>query len=239
MVAQQAVVDKDAGELVADGLVEQRRRHAGIHAAAQAEDDVLVADLLADFLDGLVDVIAHRPVLPQPQTPWTKLARSPCRAACGRLRGETAGRRISAARSSMAAKSELSVAATGTKPCGSLRELVAVGVPDLSDFGQLGEQRAGRVLHRERALAVLALLAVLDLAAEELRQQSARRSRCRESACRARKCRVRQRRVLRINTGRAAGEDDAAGLQRGDFGRRRVETQDDRNRRCTRARAAR
>ena len=61
--AQQAVVDENAGELVADGLVQQRRRHAGIHAAAQAENHPFLADLRADLLDGLVDVTAHRPVL--------------------------------------------------------------------------------------------------------------------------------------------------------------------------------
>jgi hypothetical protein len=72
--AQQAVVDENAGELVADGLVQQRRRHARIHAAAQAENDLFLADLRADFLDGLFDVIAHRPFLPQPQMLWTKLA---------------------------------------------------------------------------------------------------------------------------------------------------------------------
>ena len=47
----------------ADGLVQQRRRDAGIHAAAQAEDHLLLADLRADGLDRLVDVVAHRPVL--------------------------------------------------------------------------------------------------------------------------------------------------------------------------------
>ena len=61
--AQQAVVDENAGELIADGFVQQRRRDTRIHAAAQAEDDPLVADLRADFFDGLVDVVAHRPIL--------------------------------------------------------------------------------------------------------------------------------------------------------------------------------
>jgi hypothetical protein len=46
--AQQAVVDEHAGQLVADGAVDQRRRHAGIHAARQAEDDLFVAHLGAD-----------------------------------------------------------------------------------------------------------------------------------------------------------------------------------------------
>jgi hypothetical protein len=46
--AQQAVVDKHAGQLVADGAVDQRRRHRRIDAAGQAEDDFLVTHLLAD-----------------------------------------------------------------------------------------------------------------------------------------------------------------------------------------------
>ena len=47
--AQQTIVDKNAGELVADGLVQQRRRHAGIHPAAQAENDPFLADLRCGF----------------------------------------------------------------------------------------------------------------------------------------------------------------------------------------------
>jgi hypothetical protein len=46
--AQQAVVDEHAGELVADGAVDQRRGHRRIDAARQAEDHLLVAHLLAD-----------------------------------------------------------------------------------------------------------------------------------------------------------------------------------------------
>jgi hypothetical protein len=46
--AQQAVVDEDAGQLVADGAVDQRRGHAGVDAARQAQDDLFVAHLLAD-----------------------------------------------------------------------------------------------------------------------------------------------------------------------------------------------
>ena len=44
--AQQAVVDEDAGELVADRPVHQRRRDRGVDAARQRADDVAVADLL-------------------------------------------------------------------------------------------------------------------------------------------------------------------------------------------------
>jgi hypothetical protein len=40
--AQQAVVDENAGELVADRAVDQRRRHRRIDAARKAEDDLLL-----------------------------------------------------------------------------------------------------------------------------------------------------------------------------------------------------
>ena len=51
--AQQAGVDKDAGQLVADRLVQQRRGDRGIDPARQAADDMAVADLVADALDRL------------------------------------------------------------------------------------------------------------------------------------------------------------------------------------------
>ena len=61
-LAQQAVVDEHARELVADRLVHDRRGDGGVDAAGQAADDVLVADLRADQRDLLVDDVGHRPV---------------------------------------------------------------------------------------------------------------------------------------------------------------------------------
>jgi hypothetical protein len=45
VLAHQAVVDEDAGQLVADRLMDQHGRNGGIDAAGQAADDALVADL--------------------------------------------------------------------------------------------------------------------------------------------------------------------------------------------------
>ena len=58
---QHAVVDEDARELVADRAVEQRRDHARVDAAGQSADDLRVADLRPDGLDGVVDDVDHRP----------------------------------------------------------------------------------------------------------------------------------------------------------------------------------
>lgn len=60
--SQQAVVDEDAGELVADGAVDERGGHRGVDAAGQAEDDFVAADLFADAGDRFRDVVGHVPV---------------------------------------------------------------------------------------------------------------------------------------------------------------------------------
>ena len=60
-MTQQAVVHEHTGELVTDGLVQQRRHHGGIHPAGQAQDHLVGADLLADGVDGIADDIARRP----------------------------------------------------------------------------------------------------------------------------------------------------------------------------------
>ena len=51
--AQQPVIDEDAGELLADRLVQQRRRDRAVDAARQAADDAAAADLRPDALDRL------------------------------------------------------------------------------------------------------------------------------------------------------------------------------------------
>jgi hypothetical protein len=60
--AQQAMIDKHAGELIANGTVHQRCRHRGIHATRKAQNDFFVAHLLADARHRFADVIGHVPV---------------------------------------------------------------------------------------------------------------------------------------------------------------------------------
>jgi hypothetical protein len=48
VLAHQAVVDEDAGQLVADRLVDQHRGDGGIDAARQPADHPALADLRAD-----------------------------------------------------------------------------------------------------------------------------------------------------------------------------------------------
>ena len=55
VLAHQAVVDEDAGELVAHRRVGEQRRDRGVDAARQPADHLAVADLLADARDLLLD----------------------------------------------------------------------------------------------------------------------------------------------------------------------------------------
>jgi hypothetical protein len=58
----QAMVDEDAGELVADRLVDQHGGHGGVDATRKAADHARVAHLGADFGDLGLAEFGHRPV---------------------------------------------------------------------------------------------------------------------------------------------------------------------------------
>lgn len=58
---QQTVVNKYAGQLIADGAMDECRGNGRIDFG-EAQDDLLVTDLLANACDRFLDVIAHHPV---------------------------------------------------------------------------------------------------------------------------------------------------------------------------------
>ena len=59
--AHEAVIDEHAGQLVADGLVQQRGDHRGIDAAGKAEQHLALAHLRAHARDGVFDDVADAP----------------------------------------------------------------------------------------------------------------------------------------------------------------------------------
>ena len=50
VLAEKSVVHEDTCEVVADGLVQQHGSHCGIHAAAQSQNDLVIADLCANLV---------------------------------------------------------------------------------------------------------------------------------------------------------------------------------------------
>ncbi len=63
--AQQAVIDEDAGELVADRALHERGRDRRVDAAGQPADHLLAADLRTDRVDLLVDDVRLGPGRPR------------------------------------------------------------------------------------------------------------------------------------------------------------------------------
>jgi len=114
----------------------------------------------------------------------------------------------------------------GFEAGGKPGELVAVGIPNLQLCRQGNEERGGRVLHLQATLAVFALAPRLDLAAQILGQQldavADPEHRDTEVEDRA----VRLGRLWGINAGGAAGEQEPAGPEGGNFGCRGVIPED-------------
>ena len=93
-VPQQAVVDEDAGELVADRLVDQHGGHRAVDAAGQPADHAALADLGADLGDLARAEMRHGPVARQAGDAVHEVAdQLAARAACAPPRGGTARRR--------------------------------------------------------------------------------------------------------------------------------------------------
>ena len=94
VLAQQAVVDEDAGELVADRLVDEQRGDRRVDAAGERAEHALAADLRADPLDLLLDHGRRRPGRRRARRRRRGSSSAPpCRAACARPRGGTGRRR--------------------------------------------------------------------------------------------------------------------------------------------------
>ena len=63
VLAQQAVVDEDAGHLLADGTGAKGGHHGGVHATGEGQNDAVVADLLAELVGHGLHEVVHAPVL--------------------------------------------------------------------------------------------------------------------------------------------------------------------------------
>ena len=61
VLAQQAMVHEDASQLVTDCLVQQGCRDRRINATRETADDSIVAHLLPDLLNQLLDQVAKLP----------------------------------------------------------------------------------------------------------------------------------------------------------------------------------
>ena len=139
---QHAVVDEDAGQLVADRAVEDHRRDRRIDAAAQRADDAAVADLRANLRRRLLHKRRHRPVAGAAADAVGEVAED-LEAALGVDDFGMKQQRVEPSLgSAIAATGALALVATTAKPVGRRGDEVAVARPDADLMRHVGEQRA-------------------------------------------------------------------------------------------------
>ena len=212
--AHEAVVDKNAGELGADGLGQQRRHDGRVHAAGERQQHAAGADLFAHGGDGSIFIVAHRPVA--------------CRAADlveevadhrgAELRVVDLGMVLHAVEPARFVADGDVRAGVGVRDereaLGNDLHVVAVAHPRHALFGKALEELAARVKKR-LGLAVFARGGVVcgdDLAAEVVRDELAAVADAEHGHARIKERGIDVRRVLKIHAVRAAGEDEADGL---------------------------
>ena len=222
-LAQQPVVDEDAGEVVADGPVHERRGDGRVDAAGQPADDELVADLRADRLDLLVDDVGRRPrrldagdvveeVLEH------RLAVLAVQHLGVELHAGEAARR--GPRTPATGAPSVTATTREARRARGARRRRATSRPTASS-GRAGEQRRARVGDAELGAAELREPGLRDLAAERARPSPGSRSRCRRSGTPVVEQRgVDLRGAVGVDRGRAAGEDHRGRVLREHLGHR-------------------
>ena len=133
---------------LADGLVQQGRRHARIHPAAQPQNDPFPAHFRPDFLHRARDEMAHGPFAPAAADAVDEIGEDfpPARRVRHfgvKLQPEKFPRRVLDGRELRIVRS-----GDGLEAPGNSGELVAVRIPDLEGAGQPGKQRPRAVFDR-------------------------------------------------------------------------------------------
>ena len=212
--AHETMIDKNAGELRADGLGEQRRHDRRIHAAGERQQHAAGADLFAHSGDGGVLVVAHRPVALRAADLVEEVA-DHVLAVLGVVDFGVILHAVEAAL--FIADGDVG-AGIGMgdegEPIGYLFHVVAVAHPRHALFGQALEELAGRI-EEGLSLAVFARGRIArgnDLAAEVVRDELAAIADAEHGHARIKKRGIDVRRVLKVDTVRAAGEDEADGF---------------------------
>ena len=166
--AQQTIIDKDAGELPADGFVQQGGRHAGIHPAAQSKNHPLAPHLRPNLLHGLLDEMAHGPLLAAPADAMHEIGNDlpPPR------RMDHFGMELQPEEFPVAVldggKLRVVGRGDGLEPVRRRDQFVPMRIPDLQGIRQIGEQGRERIGHQQGALAVLAFKPARHLASQQM-----------------------------------------------------------------------
>ena len=238
-LAHHPVVDVDAGEAVADGALHDRGGDGGVDAAGQRADRAaLLADLLADPLDLLLDDVDHRPGLPAAGD----LVQEVLEDLLAVLGVQDLGVPLDAgeAAAGVLEGRDRGVVGGGQdgEALGGRLDRVAVRHPDVVGGGEAGQQGAA-LGDRDRGAAVLAGAGVGDLAAEPPGHQLEAVAHAEDGDARREDRVVDAGRALGVDRGRAAAEDDRLRLAARASRRRASSAARSRSRPAPRARGGR
>ena len=215
--AQQAVVDEEAVQALADRAVEQHRDHRRVDAAGHAAHDLAIADALAQRGDLRGDELVHGPGAVQPRD----LRQEVLEQAPAELGVHDLGVELDAVQLARAVRHRRERAARrGREHVEARRELrdqVAVAHPDRARAGHAVEQRIRGVRAHELRAPVLAARLVsrrgLDATAERLHQELQPVADPEHGHALREQLRVELRRVLGEHARGSAGQHDGAGRE--------------------------
>ncbi len=166
--AQQAMVDKHAGELVANGFVNQNRGDRAIDAARQTANDAAGADLCTDLGDFRRAEFRHGPIAGQPADLVHEVGNQLC--AIGRMHNFGVKLDAIILPCFVGDKSIRRAIAGGDnfKARGKASHLVAMAHPHLMLFARLPKavEQGARLLHLDKGTAKFAAIAFADMAAQ-------------------------------------------------------------------------
>ena len=211
ILAQQAVIHKNAGQLLADGLGQHSGQHRGIDAAGQGAEHLAVADALPQGLDIVLHERVHLPVAGAAADIVHEVAQH-LLALCG---VEHLGVELDGVQTLFLILGRCHRAVDGvgrdleTGRC--LLDVVVVAHP--TDGGRLhiGEHLAA-VVHEDLGLAVLALRCAADMTAQQVHHELAAVADAQHRHTPAEDLGVDGGRILQIDAVGASGEDDAFGV---------------------------
>lgn len=217
VLSEEAVIDEDAGELLADRLRQEHRRHGGVDAARERAERLARADLLAQGFDRRADEGRHLPIALAERDAIDEVFED-LRAVLRvhdlgmELHGIELSRRVFHRRHRAVRR-----LCRDAEPRGRFGDIVGVAHPGDALLRHIGEEQGRLVRDRDLRPAVLADGRRLDLAAELVRHEL-RAVAYAEDGYAERKDLLAVRRGIRlVDALRAAREDDRLGRERADL----------------------
>ena len=163
--AQQSIVDKNAGQLIADGLMHQRRRYGRIHTATEAQDDTGFTHLLADLPARPFDERTHRPLRLTTANSMNEIFENLLSTGCMRH----LGMKLETVNASLDISDDRAGGilrpAQGSEPFGKFRDLVSVTIPDI-EFRREAAKEIGSPVYLQFSGTILTLRGPLDVPTE-------------------------------------------------------------------------